>query len=417
MSVPSDSVSGAIAGQVEWNAQTYCYSATTEKICHLKGKKGMARMTMMSLANVMEEQQATTKEMEEKLQDVIACLSSELKNKELKVYQLEESFKDLKAENLKAIENFTKDMHELQNTHKFVTDNLRFQLANAEVQLRDIDEFREQKAAIEQEIASLKEQLEKEKKEHQDAISDTESTTIKFIHNSLIRCKLLHIVEDELAKRNLMNQRTIRILHYKFQGIHADKHDDFHRKMLVAERKDEDIHRKKRELEQIKIYIQEQTQAIDSVSGAEEAMRFLYACLDDIELETVTGAQERAVSPCVTDLEANREKSTELPCSLDQLTTVQRQKLLMNLLRTAVSIRAVAQNSAIQKPLPGAVSVEDILSLSVEGAHIDEVKCNSVSSRRVVSVGVQTDALNLEERLALEIKERLRPCSSLGVVA
>ncbi|MCO5559032.1 hypothetical protein L7F22_012624 [Adiantum nelumboides] len=380
MSVPSDSVSGAIAGRVEWNAQTYCFSATTEKICHLKGKKGMARMTMMSLANVMEEQQATTKEMEEKLQDVIACLSSELKNKELKVYQLEESFKDLKAENMKAIEKFTKDMHELQNTHKFVTDNLHLQLANAEVQLRDIDEFREQKAAIEQEIARSV------------------------------------CVEDELAKRNLMNQRTIRILLYKFQeGLHADKHD-FHRKMLVAERKDEDIHRKK-ELEQIKIYIQEQTKAVDSVSGAEEAMRFLYACLDDIELETITGAQERAVSPCVTDLKANREKSTELPCSLDQLTTVQRQKLLMNLLRTAISIRAVAQNSSIQKPLPGAVSVEDILSLSVEGGHIDEVERSSVSTRKIVSVGVQTDALNLEERLALEIKERLRPCSSLGIVA
>lgn len=78
---------------------------------------------------------------------------SELKAKESKVYQLEEAFKDLKAENMKGIETFTKDMHELQNTHKFVTEDLRLQLANAEVQLRDIDDFREQKTAIEHEIA------------------------------------------------------------------------------------------------------------------------------------------------------------------------------------------------------------------------------------------------------------------------
>ncbi|KAI5065252.1 hypothetical protein GOP47_0019947 [Adiantum capillus-veneris] len=447
------------------------------------------------LANDTEKQQATTNEMEEKLQDVIACLSSELKNKQSKVYQLEEAFNDVKAENMKAIENLTKDMHELKSTHKFVTEDLRLQLVNAEVQLRDIDEFRKQKAAIEQEIASLKEQLEREKKEHQDAISDTErlalqekqrlrkemlarieetkmqmlqhmdeqldAKTKKIIADNDQLAKELgyHMrqtglllqknerlmqenvelhrqvllakeVEDDLAKRNLVNQRTIRILLYKFQeGIHDDKPDDQQRKMLEGEHRKEDRQRQK-ELEQIKSYIQEQTRAVELVSGADEAMRFLYACLDDIEVENVSGTQEQA--HCATDLEVNHVKPPELPCSLDKLTTMQRQKLLMNLLRTAVSLRALTQNPAVQKPcrdlfslancgslhagVKGAVSVEDILSLSVEGVHNDEFECGSPGSRRVVSVGVQTDALNLEERLALEIKERLRPCSSLAIV-
>ena len=35
----------------------------------------------------------------------------------------------------------------------------------------------------------------------------------------------------------------------------------------------------------MKSYFLEQTKAVESVSSAEEAMKFLYACLDDIEME------------------------------------------------------------------------------------------------------------------------------------
>lgn len=84
------------------------------------------------------------------------------------------------------------------------------------------------------------------------------------------------------------------------------------------------------ELEQIKSYIQEQTRAVESVSGAEEAMRFLYACLDDIELENVSGTQQRADSHCEADSRMNLEGGpSELPSSLDQLTPLQRQELLL----------------------------------------------------------------------------------------
>ena len=61
--------------------------------------------------------------------------------------------KNLIADSTKTIEDLTKEMYELQNTHKFTVDDLHLQLANAQVQLRDIDEFTAKKIAIEQEIA------------------------------------------------------------------------------------------------------------------------------------------------------------------------------------------------------------------------------------------------------------------------
>lgn len=40
-----------------------------------------------------------------------------------------------------------------------------------------------------------------------------------------------------------------------------------------------------------------------------------------------------------------------------------------------------------------AVSVEDILSLSVEGVHLDEFHCRSGTTRKLVSIGVQTEPM------------------------
>lgn len=87
----------------------------------------------------------------------------------------------------------------------------------------------------------------------------------------------------------------------------------------------------RQELEQIRRFIQEQTRAIDSVSGAEEAMRFLYACLDDIEVENVVGSsQVQADSHSEADSRMNFEGGPSgLPTSLTLLTPLQRQELLM----------------------------------------------------------------------------------------
>lgn len=80
------------------------------------------------------------------------CLS-ELKVKQEKVYELEKALNDLMAESAKTIEDLKREMCDLQNVHKFMVDDLHLQLANAQVQLRDIDEFTAKKSAIEQEIA------------------------------------------------------------------------------------------------------------------------------------------------------------------------------------------------------------------------------------------------------------------------
>ncbi|KAH7291868.1 hypothetical protein KP509_29G039200 [Ceratopteris richardii] len=427
---------------------------------------------------------------------LLSYFCSQLKAKESKFYKLEEAFNALKLENMKAIENFTKDMQDLQNNHKFVTEDLRLQLANAQVQLRDIDAFREQKSAIEQEITSLKEQLEREKKEHQEAISDTERAALQ--EKQRLRKEMLtriqetkmqmlqhmdeqldaktkktiaendhlakelgyHIrqselllqkneklaqenvelhrqvllakeVEEELAKRNLTNQRTIRILLYKLQDVHAGNPECQGIKIGLPDHKGEDLQINK-DLEEIKRYIQQQTRALESVSGAEEAMRFLYACLEDIELENVSEINGQVDSHHAATSTTNIEEYLELPCSLDQLTLRQRQKLLLDLLRTAISLRAVTQDPGSQKTSKdlssmmtheslsaanGAFSVDDILTLSVDSAHLDGLDSGSVKTGKLVSVGVQTEVMNLEERLALDIKERLRPCSSVGIMA
>lgn len=70
----------------------------------------------------------------------------------MKINGLEAALGDLKAESTMTIDALTKDLNDLKNTHKFVTEDLRIQLSNAQVQLRDIDDFREKKTAIEQEV-------------------------------------------------------------------------------------------------------------------------------------------------------------------------------------------------------------------------------------------------------------------------
>lgn len=70
----------------------------------------------------------------------------------MKINGLEVALGDLKAESTITIDALTKDLNDLKNTHKFVTEDLRLQLENAQVQLRDIDDFRAKKTAIEQEV-------------------------------------------------------------------------------------------------------------------------------------------------------------------------------------------------------------------------------------------------------------------------
>lgn len=187
----------------------------------------------------------------------------------------------------------------------------------------------------------------------------------------------------------------------------------------------------------MKSYFLEQTKAVESVSSAEEAMKFLYACLDDIEMEKFS-PHDQIMSSSETMSSPSVDGRLSLPSSLEDFTLQQRQEFLMHLLRTAVSLRAVAQNAEFFKDTKGlsspvdywwfpstrghaldrlAFSVEDILKIPVGGLDLYEPLDRLESNIKSHSVGVQTEAMELEERLALEIQAHLRAHSPSGTGA
>eukprot|EP01018_Ginkgo_biloba_P025314 Gb_09949 [translate_table: standard] len=105
------------------------------------------------LASMIESQKEAAKENEEKLQDVIACLSSDLKERDAKSKELEILLENTKDETESYVESLTKELNDLKNIHKFTVDDLRLQLDNAQVLLREINDFNKKRAAIEKEIA------------------------------------------------------------------------------------------------------------------------------------------------------------------------------------------------------------------------------------------------------------------------
>ena len=83
-------------------------------------------------------------------------------------------------------------------------------------------------------------------------------------------------------------------------------------------------------LHQVKSYIEEQKKALESLSSGEAAMKFLYACLEDIELEKMSPQEEPNVSHHEDDtMILSSDGTLMVPNSLEQLTHSQRKKLLM----------------------------------------------------------------------------------------
>ncbi|MCO5586848.1 hypothetical protein L7F22_040793 [Adiantum nelumboides] len=104
------------------------------------------------------------------------------------------------------------------------------------------------------------------------------------------------------------------------------------------------------------------------------------------------------------------------------------------LLRTAVSLQSVCQSAGISshtqapsRSVPdsflgnkdnAAVSVDDILRWPVETSCLNEAVMSKLqSNNQFVSSSAQTEGMDLEERIALEIKHRLRVCGSSGAEA
>lgn len=231
-------------------------------------------------------------------------------------------------------------------------------------------------------------------------------------------------VQEDLAHRNRMNQKSIRILLYKLRERHSA--------MKAGRQADEDeMKRLLCRQEQLRSsQVADKTGHMEGTGGevqssAEEAMKFLQACLEDLEIEKVHNiCRYQPASRLETDLRLAADIKPCLPSSLDVLDSRERQEVLMHLLRTAVSLQALCQN-AVQPKQPGGlgysasdgVSINDILKLPVETLCGSEKIVSNLQNHKFVSSSIQTESMGLEERLALDIKQRLRSCGTAEAAA
>ncbi|KAH7278490.1 hypothetical protein KP509_38G044300 [Ceratopteris richardii] len=468
------------------------------EIATLLDKLSRLEKRSLKLTVLTEKQHNAAKEMEEKLQDVISCLTIDVKEKEEKINGLEVALGDLKAESTATIEALTKDLNELRNTHKFVTEDLRLQLANAQVQLRDIDDFRAKKTAIEQEVVGLKEKIEEERKKHQDVISDIERAALQekerlrkemtvrieetkiqmlqqmdeqlhaktkrtMVENEQLGKELgYHVrqtemllekneklvqenielhrkvllakeVQEDLSHRNRMNQKTIRILLYKLRERHyrlkSEKHaQEQELKVLSYQHNSEpfdilELNQKSRPTDDKSDDITTRT--------AEEALKFLQACLESIETDHIDKIIKLRLNSRLKAEVGDRLKANschENP--FDGLNSQEKHEVLMHILRAAVSLRAVCQNAGISSQWnesphldnisckEEAFSVDEILKLPIERLCLGDAVVNK-SERNVKSVSssAQTDEMDVEEHIILEMKHHLQACNASGAGA
>ncbi|MCO5586847.1 hypothetical protein L7F22_040792 [Adiantum nelumboides] len=282
------------------------------EIATLLDKLSRLEKRSQSLTVLTEKQQLAVKEMEEKLQDVISCLTSDVKEKALKINGLEAALGDLKAESTTTIDALTKDLNDLKNTHKFVTEDLRLQLANAQVQLRDIDDFRAKKTAIEQEVVGLKEKIEEERKKHQDVISDIERAALQekerlrkemAVRIEETKIQMLQQMDEQLhakTKRTMVeNEQLGKELGYHIRQTEwllqkneklVQENIDLHRKVLLAKEVQDDLaHRNRMNQKTIRILLYKLRERHHELKTGKHA--------DDQELNGLLFRQDRSHTP------------------------------------------------------------------------------------------------------------------------
>eukprot|EP01018_Ginkgo_biloba_P025315 Gb_09950 [translate_table: standard] len=145
---------------------------------------------------------------------------------------------------------------------------------------------------------------------------------------------LLMLVEEDMARRNHMYQKTERLLVYKLREKHfackADKAEEEDLKQLIYqyEKLKTDVDGEHQEVEKLKDYIVERTNDVESASAGEKAMKFLYACLEDLELEKIGRLHDEDESHCGSSTSPLNNGELSFPTSLDQLSRQQRKDFL-----------------------------------------------------------------------------------------
>ncbi|EFJ05245.1 hypothetical protein SELMODRAFT_431748 [Selaginella moellendorffii] len=372
----------------------------------------------------------------EKFNDIIIYLTGEVKIKGEKAGRLEKELTTLKAEKTESAEALAKEIQDMRHGCKFILEDLRLQLDNAQVQLRDLNEFTMTKQALEQETKSLKEQLEREKKEHQESISDVERATLqereRLKKEMAVRIEdtrklmikqaheQLHALEDDLIRRNGTYQKTMRMLVFKLREKYlANKmerkmeEEDLEQLLGRNEALKEDVRGEKKQLEKIKEVIEEKSAAAECTGPAEAAMKFLYGCIQDLEVERLLKARTDECCNSAEDTVEEIDAWPHLPTSLDKLNFQQRKRFLKHLIRTAISLRVASRNfesldhadkqdleasfsmwteaKETKKGSVHVISVEDILSLPLGSMQLDDSTVPSTSFWiRPTSSGTQT---------------------------
>ncbi|XP_024544035.1 uncharacterized protein LOC9660941 [Selaginella moellendorffii] len=216
-------------------------------------------------------------------------------------------------------------------------------------------------------------------------------------------------LEEELARKNHSYQKASRILLFKLQEQHLaanieaiEEMDELKHLINRNEQLKAEIQKEHQDLEKLKAAIEEKTKCAESVGAAEEAVKFLYLALEDVELEELANVDED------TSLIPEDGVDLNTPTNhLDLLPIQQRQDFLKHLLRTAISLRVMMQKAISSDTAPKGqpsvfgswshvlyegqedkprISVEDILAFQVDTNDLD----NAGPPRRV-SCAIQTN--------------------------
>ncbi|KAJ7550056.1 hypothetical protein O6H91_07G080900 [Diphasiastrum complanatum] len=384
------------------------------------------------------------KEKDNYLHEMIATLTSEARAFDLKISNLEKTMEYLKAERAESHTTLLKDLNSIKMNHNAAVDNLQIQLNAAKMQLQEVHEFTLRKCVIEEQIASLKEQLHIEKRKHEEAVRDVERFSFQE-HEKLKRemasCieymnqQMRRQTEEQLhsnTKRTISaNEQLAKELayHMKQRDVLALKNHQLIEENAQLEHK---LVSAKKELESLKKMIEEKTSAGGSIATVEEVVKFLYVCLEDLDLKMLDKL------PCGDFLASNSDKNQNTespPTSLAQLDTKKRQDFLEHLLRTAISLRAVKPHIDSNKSnneseatsldvwshvLSGGydkpnVSVEDIMALKNDLMHLDDAVAEKPSNCSTTS-SIQTNWMVMRKRPSLSANITEHQKMSMSVI-
>ncbi|CAK9270841.1 unnamed protein product [Sphagnum jensenii] len=210
---------------------------------------------------------------------------------------------------------------------------------------------------------------------HQTMVLVKENEKVLTENQNLNRALILaKELEEDLTTRNHMYQKTTRILVYKLRVLGADKQlaIDQGKKTEQGKSDDEDLQEIMIRADRLKIPISvhDKKETMDvNLKAENEAIKFLYACLEDIELERATSMAQSMAS-----------SSRKLDLPLDHFNLEQRQEMLKRLVHRAESLREMTKKLVHHSPRPAPytprtlvhdegstfkIYVDDILSLPI----------------------------------------------------